>query len=51
MYHPAGFDTYFVLPNIAPVYIAQQLGMKARNLSAWEATAEQLKQMAAGITL
>jgi len=43
MYHPSGFNTFNVLPNIAPMYVQRQLSMFPRNLSAWEATAATLK--------
>lgn len=43
MYHPSGFNTYLVLPNLAPMYTAEKLGMEPRDLSAWEAAATRLK--------
>ena len=43
MYHPSGFNTFNVLPNLAPIYTAERLGMKPRDLSGWQATAATLK--------
>eukprot|EP01051_Picozoa_sp_SAG22_P005081 SAG22_NODE_292_length_12914_cov_41.306594_6_plen_543_part_00 len=48
MYHPSGFNTFLVLPNLAPVYVAQNLGLKPRDLSAWEKTAASLKARTPG---
>ena len=43
IYHPSGFNTFNVLPNLAPIYVAHKLGLQPRNLSAWRATAAALK--------
>jgi hypothetical protein len=48
MYHPSGFNTFNVLPNLAPMYVAQRLGISHRNLSAWRATAAVLKARTPG---
>ena len=50
MYHPSGFNTDRVLPNIAPMYVTTKLGMAPRNLSGWKATAATLKARVPGPT-
>ena len=48
MYHPSGFNTDRVLPNLAPMYAMAKLGMLPRDLGPWQATAASLKARVPG---